>query len=267
MNDVLNVMLNGESANADKKEEATRVIERKLDPKLIKQRDAGGGRKLDYISGATVIRLLNKAFNYQWSFEIINETLVKSEPKYNKHKKTYEEQRPYIKVLGRLTVPGYGVKEQYGTKIVMGGATEQEGAAKSAATDALKKCATLLGIGLELYEDETIGSEETEQPIIEQPPVEQVASPQQESIQEEPSPDEEQIGGQWDDGSIKQLRSQIDELKELRTKLGIRDENFDDLNPFVQEFLNNPKAGYRAIGPKNIVEFNAYLQNKVKASF
>jgi hypothetical protein len=52
----------------------------------------------------------------------------------------------------------------------------------------------------------------------------------------------------------------------MRTSLGITD-NMDDLNPFVQEFLKNPKATYRAIGPKNIREFNAYLDGKMKELF
>lgn len=50
----------------------------------------------------------------------------------------YEPQPPVAKVLGRLTVPGLAIKEQYGSKVLVGGATEQESAFKSASTDALK---------------------------------------------------------------------------------------------------------------------------------
>jgi hypothetical protein len=261
--EALSVMLN--ETERINKEVATAVIQRKIDARLIKQRDAGGGKKLDYIAGSTVIRLLNEAFNYQWSFEIVEEVLVQSLPKFNKWAKKgedpWEPQQPYIKVLGRLSVPGYGIKEQYGTKILLGGASEQEGAAKSAATDALKKCATLLGIGLELYEDELVDEEEnTEAPAQPAQTTKQQTAPKK-------TASTEADGGQWDDESIDRLQNDIDKLKDFREKLGIKDENFDDLNPFVQDFLNNPKATYRAIGPKNIVDFNAYLEKKVKESF
>lgn len=261
MNDSSLAVMLTESQNIDK-EHAKEVIQRKIDPRLIKQRDAGGNKKLDYISGSTVIRLLNEAFNYQWSFEVIEEVLVTSLPKWDKYKKEDVAQPPYIKILGRLTVPGYGIKEQYGTKILLGGATEQEGASKSAATDALKKCATLLGIGLELYEDEIPDTDAATQ-VYDTPeqPTQQPAKPAQVKKVAE---DE---GGQWDDDSIDRLQADIDKLKDLRTKLGIRDENFDDLNEFVRAFLNNPNANYRSIGPKNIVEFNVYLEKVVKEAF
>lgn len=242
---------------------AKETIERKIDQRLIKQRDAGGNKKLDYISGSTVIRLLNEAFNYQWSFEIVEEVLVASIPKWDKYKKAFEDQPPYIKVLGRLTVAGFGIKEQFGTKILLGGASEQEGAAKSAATDALKKCATLLGIGLELYEDD-LGDEVEFAAETPSQPTQQAHTTK---AQPKKTPTTDTDGGQWDDESIDRLQDDIDKLKDFREKLGIKDENFDDLNPFVQDFLNNPKANYRAIGPKNIIEFNAYLEKKIKESF
>lgn len=143
---------------------ATEILNQKLKPEWIEQRKQGGAT-LSYIGGHIVIRLLNNAFNYQWSFEIIHEEIVQSLPKaafvgYGQNKKpkvdangnqVFDPQPPVVKVRGRLTVPGLGVKEQYGSKVLIGGATEQESAFKSASTDALKKCASLFGIGLELY--------------------------------------------------------------------------------------------------------------------
>ena len=63
---------------------------------VIQQRDAGKGQKLDYISGATVIDILNTTFGYLgWNFEIIKQWKEESIPffnKYNKDKyKNYKE--------------------------------------------------------------------------------------------------------------------------------------------------------------------------------
>lgn len=147
-------------------EKAIETVSAKLKSSWIEQRKVSG-TTLSYIGGHIVIRLLNQAFNYQWSFEVVSEEIVPSLQKqatqWNNQKRQNEKvfnqdgspkmeaQPPVVKVLGRLTVPGLGTKEQYGSKVLIGGATEQESAFKSASTDALKKCASLFGIGLDLY--------------------------------------------------------------------------------------------------------------------
>lgn len=65
-------------------------------------------------------------------------------------------------VRGNLTVPivqedGTVVmitKSGFGSKTVLGGQADQEHIFKAAATDALKKAASLFGIGAQLYRDE-----------------------------------------------------------------------------------------------------------------
>ena len=135
-------------------DKAKERIQQRLDPSEIKERRDNSGNVFKYVEAPTVIRILNEAFNYQWSFEVVREEIVQSVPKWDKNKKQYIEQPPYVTVLGRLTVPGWGVREQYGSKTLIGGADNQESAKKAAASDALKKCASLFGIALELYEKE-----------------------------------------------------------------------------------------------------------------
>lgn len=66
-------------------------------------------------------------------------------------KKPNEPQPPVVQSLGRLTVPGWGVREQWGSQVILQvGADQQAHAFKGAATDALKKCASTFGIGLDL---------------------------------------------------------------------------------------------------------------------
>lgn len=282
---------------------AKQVIEAKLNPQWIKQRQQGG-TTLSYIGGHTVIRLLNKAFNYQWSFEVVSEEVKTSLPKpmfegWGKNKKAVldpntgsqkmEPQPPVAKVLGRLTVPGIGVKEQWGSKVLIGGATEQESAFKSASTDALKKCASLLGIGLELYgEDE--GFETTDEYVQQNSPVQAPvtqqqayqAPPQQQAYQAPPQQSEpkvqqappvqqpakqsapagattatrQQNPNDWDPADIQRM-------KDLKVIMGITDN--EQLNPFVREFLDTPDVTWRHVVPQNIKAFNIYLGKKADA--
>ena len=144
-------------------EKAKQVVIRPIPDQLIKQRPGGGGKSLSYLSGSTVIDLLNEAFGYLWSWEQTEQWVQKSEPKFNpKYDKEPVPQGPVAHVKGRLTVhlpqeDGSMInitKTGYGSKAVMGTQMDQESIFKAAGTDALKKAASLFGIGLELYRDE-----------------------------------------------------------------------------------------------------------------
>ena len=93
---------------------------------------------LDYISGGTCIRHLNNVLPADWSFEIISVTQVKRE----------------VIVHGRLRVWVDGecrVHEQFGSGEFVSDKTSAGDVHKTAATDALKKCATHVGVALDLY--------------------------------------------------------------------------------------------------------------------
>jgi recombination DNA repair RAD52 pathway protein len=155
----------------------TDIISAPLPGSVIKERSGGGGSVLSYISGQTVTDILNKAFGYMWSWEIVEAKIVESIPYFNRYSKVaeedkitfngqrgaWEDQLPVAHVKGRLTLHfldhnGHAtsiVKEGYGSKSIMGKQNDQESIFKAADTDALKKAASRLGIGLELYRDET----------------------------------------------------------------------------------------------------------------
>ena len=133
---------------------ALNAIQSPTNPQWVKTRNIKGSN-LSYVSGDLVIRLLNKAFKYRWSFEIKETKVVESADRVFKNRNTGQEtitpQNPVIQTLGRLTVPGWGVREQWGAQPVIGGQDVQEHAFKASATDALKKCASMFGIALDLY--------------------------------------------------------------------------------------------------------------------
>lgn len=126
------------------------ILEKKFSKKEVKRRPGKEGKELFYIETPSVIKRLNEAFDGEWSFEI--------------KEKEIDLTRGYIWVLGRLTC-GNIVKEQFGFKAFAPnhekGFPDFGDDLKAAASDALKKCATLLGVGLYLYEEEEEGPSPT----------------------------------------------------------------------------------------------------------
>ena len=117
---------------------------KKTPAKYVKQRPAKGGGTWDYVSGTYVKKTLNLMFGFNWSFNILAREIISGE----------------AIVHGRLTInlPNGQtiVKEQFGNKDVMckrGSDTPLSigNDLKSAATDALKKCASEIGIASDIY--------------------------------------------------------------------------------------------------------------------
>jgi len=116
------------------------LLEKPFEPDQIKQREGRDGT-LDYVEGHSVIARLNEAFDGHWSFEIVRHDIL--------------EERNEILVVGKLSAEGV-VKMQFGASRIERDETTKEIVCladdlKAAGTDALKKCATFLGVGLRLY--------------------------------------------------------------------------------------------------------------------
>ena len=114
----------------------------------VKQRPAKGGGTWNYVSGGYVKKVLNLMFGWDWDFEIVEEKIL--------------IEAKEIVVKGRLTCRTNGrtiVKMQYGNKdIIFRKGTDIPLSVgndlKSAATDALKKCASEIGIAADIYNAE-----------------------------------------------------------------------------------------------------------------
>lgn len=140
----------------------TALVIEKTPAKFIKTRQGRGGFNPQYVETGYMIDRLNKIFNYMWSFEV--------------KEKSQNQSLTQVQVLGKLTgyivIPSNPpivqaiVKEQYGGSEIKkwrAGTTDQQGNVvggtpidigddyKAAASDALKKCASLLGIAADLY--------------------------------------------------------------------------------------------------------------------
>jgi hypothetical protein len=117
------------------------LLEKKFSPDQIKQREGNFGKMLDYIEGHNIIQRLNDAFDAEWSFAIIRHEIL--------------NETDEVIVLGELKA-GEIIKTQFGSSRITrarntGDMVSLADDLKAAATDSLKKNATMLGIGLHLY--------------------------------------------------------------------------------------------------------------------
>ena len=144
------------------KKEIRDILETPFAPEQIKQREGIYGQMLDYVEGWAVIERLNQAFDGDWTFEITHHEILDDE----------------VVVLGKFRSDGI-VKSQFGSSEIT--RSEETGKPvsigddlKAAATDALKKCASLLGVALHLYngDNRTVRkeSEQSEQVTSEKSP-------------------------------------------------------------------------------------------------
>lgn len=143
------------------------LILKKTPAQYVKTRPAKGGGTWDYVPGGYMKKILNLMFGWDWDFEIMEDKIMHGE----------------VIVKGKLTCRSNGkeiIKMQYGNKdiaykaekvfsedgtakmIQKYGKTVQEtrpseiplsigNDLKSAATDALKKCAAEIGIAADIY--------------------------------------------------------------------------------------------------------------------
>ena len=113
------------------------VLCRPFPAEVIRQRPGQKGKTLSYVETHEYIRRLNDGLE-SWSFEIVRHELLADE----------------VIVVGKLTADGI-VKMAFGgaaiTKSDTGNELSLADDLKAAASDALKKSASLLGVGLELY--------------------------------------------------------------------------------------------------------------------
>jgi hypothetical protein len=107
---------------------------------MVDTRTGRGGQDFHYIRHQYVTETLNRMTGYDWDFEVRRERM----------------DRGQIAVLGRLTIRVAGreiTKEQWGSSDVKesgGKALSVGDDFKSATSDALKKCASLLGLGIDM---------------------------------------------------------------------------------------------------------------------
>lgn len=119
------------------------IVNHKTPPEFIKHRPGPGGMSLAYVEIGYVLGVLNEAFNYAWDFTVIEQQVGKRQ----------------VWVCGELVVylsPTFQVRKgQYGGSDIKfnrnGDPISIADDLKAAASDCLKKCASMLGIAADVY--------------------------------------------------------------------------------------------------------------------
>jgi hypothetical protein len=114
------------------------ALVRPFAPEQVKTRPGQGGKSLSYIETHAVIARLNEAADFDWSFEVVKHEVLPDE----------------VIVLGKLTVDGITKMAFGGSSVTRDNSGKEVSLAddlKAATSDAIKKAASLFGIGLELY--------------------------------------------------------------------------------------------------------------------
>ena len=120
---------------------ALEILGRPFGEDLIRNRPGSHGQTIRYVEGAEYVKRMIEAFGLDWSFEIVQHQVLEHE----------------VLVLGRLRARNFVRMAFGGTSITSAKETNEPVSLsddlKAAATDAMKKAASFLGIGLHLYEN------------------------------------------------------------------------------------------------------------------
>lgn len=134
------------------------ALDIKTPPEFIKKRPGAGGKQFSYVEIGYVIRKLNEAFSpLNWDFKITDKI----------------EKPKEIIVQGELTVKDHKgnsvVKTQFGQGDFKSNVSFGD-VYKAATSDALKKCASLLGVALDVYAPQLENWDRDNIPVVESDP-------------------------------------------------------------------------------------------------
>ena len=165
----------------------------------VKKRRGSFGKPVNFVCGSAVVARLNDCFDGDWSFAIVEHRVLSTGE---------------VLVHGKVTALGI-IKEAFGKAAPAisretGEVLSEADAYKAAATDSLKKCATMLGVAAYLYADEVI-----EQPVEKPVPGKQAAPAK--AIDTRPVANTRPVTGTQDRLTPKQLQA----IWNMGRKLGL----------------------------------------------
>lgn len=117
-------------------------ITQKTPKEFIKSRPGPGGMRLDYVEVGYVINILNQAFGWDWDFRVMDQQVG--------NKQVWVRGELSVRLRGREIIKG-----QFGGSDIKlnksGSPISIADDLKAAASDCLKKCASMLGIASDVY--------------------------------------------------------------------------------------------------------------------
>jgi len=224
---------------------AEEVLNTPIPNGLIQQREQGG-QTLSYINSATATAILNRAFGPGgWEFvkvaSGVRETM--EDKRGNKgHTMVYEgELHVFIPdaKTGAINRENYANFPGFGTKTMFGGANEDQMADKSAQSDCFKKCASIVGVGSQLYFKKRSMFNSLIVFL--------------DNLGKEPEP------SAWDNPEVvSKYKDEWDFLERLKKSTGATDEDLDEM---ACEWSKGKVETVRAIEPENLKGFVSYMND------
>ncbi len=211
------------------------LINKGVESQYIKPRTKGN-KTYRYVEVSYIIELLNQLFGYIWTWEV-GDPQVRLTGGQDKN----GLEKSFVTVKGRLSVPvldpnsngGKYIwisKESFGSHLFAGTDPEVQGYAyKAAASDALKKCASMLGVAKNVYMSEEMF----------------------EYLQEEGLADD------WTDEMIAAYQNQYDQMMNLAA-------TDPDLARKIHEFCVETKdySEMDHVTPSNVMHFLMWIKDK-----
>lgn len=115
--------------------------------KIVQTRQGDYGKDIQYVGVKHIKERLDLAFNRKWSFLIVAERRENEPfPRWSKKDEDYVDGDYYLRCIGMMIVPGFGIRMEYGIKKTRGSNEATDW--KACKTDAFKKCAEAFGIYL-----------------------------------------------------------------------------------------------------------------------
>jgi len=124
-------------------------------------KNARGENSLNVLTVAQILDYATEGLT-EWNFDI-EEQWREEVNTFDKGTNQWTFDGYVYHVKGALTIEGVGRRSQFGSKIAVGGTSNQNSAYKSAASDCLKKCASLFGVGKALYAEVQLPQETVQQ--------------------------------------------------------------------------------------------------------
>lgn len=133
-----------EPAVATNMQDSRTLLSRPFRPEVVQSRKIGG-RNVSYVPVAAVIERLNKACP-EWHFRVVRQQweTMRLNRWNGEVRKSEPREVQVFTVVGELDIPGLGARQAIGVQALDDGSGED--LLKGAASDALKKAATLFGV-------------------------------------------------------------------------------------------------------------------------
>lgn len=213
------------------------IVNEPLDPSLIRKDYIGN----KYITGYTIVKLLNRLTNGAWDWKIDNFWKDKITHKYKKNGKIIEDgEREILHMVGTLTLKfrdkdGEIIeisKQGFAGKEIQESVKVAENVYKAVETMALRKAASYFGVGAELW----LNDEEKE--FLKLMDMEEI----------------------WNEEMIEQHAEDFAEIARIQEENDIADDVLDEI---VSEW-NKSYSSLETITPEDLPEFVKFLSSSFK---